>query len=279
MLYDPLSTEIHGALYTPDNTSFRWEVWCLPVPNYIGNLTLRLEMRYFVAGETKPKSTTASLTVTQNAQRNVLYIPHCESYLLSMRVSVSSTGGLVPHGACWNVVSLCDYPQVNTPVSATIVSDYVTTSTGVIYPASGVKKSTDGRGCYRMIALPNPLPGGNIQWAAEDNTSWVLHAVTFTLQTSLAAGNRVPFVAHGAFTNSTLNTHPPNTARDYMFSNRYFCPQPLAALGPVYLESLPPEYWYRDPGIGGGAAIDCDNMDVADQLSLGSVTIEQWINV
>jgi hypothetical protein len=160
----------------------------------------------------------------------------------------------------------------------TIIQGYVANGNDLGWPGSPIMQSTDGPGVLQMIDLGGAVPGQALTTTVPVNTRWHLLCASVVLTCSAAAGNRTTVFrldnaagqqVFAVFSNLVLAALQAN-AHQFVHGMAYTPPASMTqGHGPLLTHR----------GLPAGFRINfaVNGMDVADQLTIGVLLVEEWI--
>lgn len=196
-----------------------------------------------------------------------------ESFLLSMTVTVNAS---VNNGAVFVSVALIRGNIAGTPISQVLIAGYVTNLNPLGWPAMTPANSTAGRGLIRSITGTTPPNGAEISETVPISALWRLIAFSFQLNTSAAAGTRIPFLAIDDGTHIFTQINPPGTVGPGAVGSYWYADGLQVTTQAPYFNGPLPSQLYLEPGYR--IRTTSSALTINDQYSAVQYLVEEWMN-
>lgn len=194
-------------------------------------------------------------------------------YLLSVAVHVLS--GSADRGQVFVNCSLQRGAASDAVPFLVLFSDYVVSDVPTSWPGAAVRQPTESRGRARFFTVNNPAAGADFSQAVPTNALWRLLSIRFQLTTDANAPTRTIQIQIDdgtdiAYRVSSETTQGASDTEIYQW---------MSAGGVSYarndnFQSLPEDLLLTDAHV---IASNINTIQVADQLSLIELHVEEWI--
>lgn len=204
----------------------------------------------------------------------IFFIPLAIGELLS--VVVSHRMGAAYRGQTFVHVTLNDGSGDNGPYEQVLISDYITTIAYLTWPGGLIRQPDEGPGWRHVISPADPLAGANLVYTVGAERKQRFLTVGIRLVTSAALPARlVRLVAiQGGVIVMNRGAQAVQAGGLTVFYRYYFGGSFRQVSAETEEQAAPDIILYATEVIN----IVVDNMDIADQLSLCVLDVEEWIN-
>lgn len=178
-------------------------------------------------------------TPTNTRALATTYHDLAEGWLLHVEVLAGSMG--YRRGHCFVRVTIQRGQGPVGLIHGLLITDYITSTGGLVWPGGLIRSSVDGPGLIRMVGGVDPAPGAEVQFTVPANARWRLQSVRLVLVTDATAVNREADLVIDDGVNLLLIIEPPalqgaNGTRGYNYGADF---PSLNALTQEFLIPLP----------------------------------------
>lgn len=141
-----------------------------------------------------------------------------------LNVTVFAGAGAPTIGQTYVMIQLVRGTGTAALVLGTLLAGYVTSTQALGWPGSPIAGSLEGGGAYRSIVGATPAAGVDLAETVPTGARWELQHVFATLATSIAAGNRVPYLRKQIGGSNAVFTFNPNPVAPNTFAGFGWAP-------------------------------------------------------